>query len=227
MCDLNQLVRSSVAVLLDFDGPVCHLYAGHPASQVAARLRVFLHDRGVTLPDQLTDNRDPLEVLRWSSMAYPDLTASVEDLLRAEEAVAARSAEPTAYAADVVETVSRTGKLVGIVSNNGEPAIRQYLALHVLPVDVVVGRAYADPDRMKPDPAPVAAAVAELGVAPADCLLIGDSPSDIAAARAAHLHGVGYAKPPTRQAGLIEAGAEVVIHSMNELVRALRSAVEG
>jgi hypothetical protein len=41
---LVEIFETTRCVLLDFDGPVCDVYAGHPASQVAEELRQQLVD---------------------------------------------------------------------------------------------------------------------------------------------------------------------------------------
>jgi HAD-hyrolase-like len=64
--DLARLAAESDAILLDFDGPVCGLFAGYPASRIAGELVGLLQRRGVALPRQLPSETDPLEVLRWA-----------------------------------------------------------------------------------------------------------------------------------------------------------------
>ncbi|GAB3399189.1 HAD family hydrolase [Flindersiella endophytica] len=216
---LSRLLRESVALLLDFDGPICSVFAGRPASMVAFRLRAFLEQENVRVPPRLAGGSDPLEVLRWVSAAHPGLTPRVEDRLRAEEAAAVQTAAPTSGATRVIAAARRAGMAVAVVSNNAEPAISSYLSRQGLArdVDVVVGRAYSDPDLMKPNPAPVRKAVAALDVSPAACVLVGDSRSDIEAARAAQVTGVGFAKSPDRRRRLVEAGAAVVVGAMREL----------
>lgn len=76
---------------------------------------------------------------------------------------------------------------------------------------------------MKPNPAPVLKAIAALDVSPAACVLVGDSRTDIEAARAAQVRGIGYAKAPERREGLVEAGAVVVVDAMSELSVALEA----
>src|ERR1043165_1830612 len=67
-------------VLLDFDGPVCGLFAGRPAPRVAARRGEVLADGGVSVPEALVSLGDPLEVLRWAAdRRDPALTRTVED----------------------------------------------------------------------------------------------------------------------------------------------------
>jgi HAD superfamily hydrolase (TIGR01509 family) len=117
--------------------------------------------------------------------------------------------------------VSISGRAVAIVSNNSAEAVSAYFVARRLTgyVHPVIGRAYADPLRMKPNPAPVLAAVQELRAEPADCLLVGDSASDIEAARSAGVPVVGYANKRGKRERL--ALADVVIDSMADLATAL------
>ncbi|MEU8045890.1 HAD-IA family hydrolase [Micromonospora echinofusca] len=76
----------------------------------------------------------------------------------------------------------------------------------------------AAPERMKPDPFPVLAAGRELGAEPAECVLVGDSVSDIEAAHAAGVAAIGYANKPGKRERF--DAADAVIDSMAELVTA-------
>ncbi|OKJ44696.1 hypothetical protein AMK25_16985 [Micromonospora sp. TSRI0369] len=62
--DLGRLLSEVGAVLLDFDGPVCSIFAGYPAPQVAAELVDVLLQRGVDVSPDLASEPEPLEVLR-------------------------------------------------------------------------------------------------------------------------------------------------------------------
>ncbi|MQA87252.1 MAG: HAD-IA family hydrolase [Streptosporangiales bacterium] len=223
---LATLVDSSDAILLDFDGPVCSVFAGYPAEEVASQLRQFLLDRSVVLPPELSRGRDPLKVLRWVGEYRPGLTRALDDLLSVAEITAVQTATPTRHAHDVILAADRTRRSVAIVSNNAEAAIIRYLALHGLStvVTLVVGRAYADPARMKPHPDAVVRAVKALGKTAGACLLVGDSVADIKASRSAGVHPVGYAKTPSRRPLLVEAGAEVVVHDLGDIAAALDAA---
>jgi beta-phosphoglucomutase-like phosphatase (HAD superfamily) len=83
----------------------------------------------------------------------------------------------------------------------------------------IVGRPHAEPGLMKPDPGVVLAAVRALNVAPSSCTLIGDSLTDIEAARAASVGIVGYANRPWK----VEAffGADAVVTLMGDVANAL------
>lgn len=73
-----------------------------------------------------------------------------------------------------------------------------------------------DTARLKPDPEPILAALARVGVAPGSAWMVGDGPQDIAAARAASVfavwcrHGYGRAE-----------GADLTIDALDELIQYL------
>jgi hypothetical protein len=52
-------------LLLDFDGPICSIFAGYPAPRVAAELVALLDVEGVAVPPEVRGEGDPLAVLRW------------------------------------------------------------------------------------------------------------------------------------------------------------------
>ncbi|MEV4714664.1 HAD family phosphatase [Micromonospora sp. NPDC049374] len=218
--DLGQLLGEVDALLLDFDGPVCSIFAGYPASQVAAELVDVLRRHGVDVPPELASEPDPLEVLRRTGAAGDQaVTQAVEDALCAAERRAVETAEPTPYGREVIVAARQAGLPVAVVSNNSAGAVSAYLAAHRLAtyVSPVVGRAYADPSRMKPDPGPILQAVYALSQSPHRCVLVGDSLSDIEGARAAGVLVVGYANKAPKVEAFREAGADVVITSMGEI----------
>lgn len=222
--DLGRLLGEVGAVLLDFDGPVCSIFSGYPAPQVAAELVAVLRRRGIDVPADLASEPDPLEVLRRTGAAGDHgITRAVEDALCAAERRAVETAEPTPFGREVIVAAQQAGMPVAAVSNNSAGAVTAYLAAHRLAgyVSPVVGRAYADPDRMKPNPQPILQAVHALGERPARCVLIGDSLSDIEGARAAGVAVVGYANRPAKIDAFRLAGAGAVVTSMGEIAGVL------
>jgi phosphoglycolate phosphatase-like HAD superfamily hydrolase len=107
------------------------------------------------------------------------------------------------------------------VSNNSAQAIRHYLTVARLDeqIHTVIGRATDDPARMKPDPAPVLAALTALEADPADAVFIGDTPADVDAGHAARVPVIGFANKPGKADRL--AKADAIITSMADLVAAL------
>ncbi|MFV2019912.1 HAD family hydrolase [Micromonospora sp. LOL_023] len=209
-------------LLVDFDGPVCKVFANHPAPQVAATLRRLLVDQGVTVPPDLLDEPDPLAVLRWSAtLNRPAIVRQVDDALRTAELDAVTVAEPTPYAREVIVAAHHAQRGITIVSNNSADAVNRYLIAQQLDayINPVIGRPHADPAGMKPNPAPVIAAICELRAHPEDCVLIGDSPTDIEAAQAVGVPAIGYANKPRKYHSLSRSDA--IISSMAEVVAAL------
>ncbi|AVT39139.1 HAD family hydrolase [Plantactinospora sp. BB1] len=221
---LGRLLAEGGPLLLDFDGPVCSIFAGYPAPKVAAELVGVLRLRGVEVQPALANETDPLEVLRWTGATGDnDLTRAVEDALCAAERQAAASADPTPYGREVIVAARQAGLPVAVVSNNSASAVAAYLAAHRLAgyVSPVVGRAYAEPARMKPNPDPILQAVRSLGESPSRCVLIGDSLSDIEGAHAAGVRIIGYANRRAKIDSFNAAGADVVITSMREVAQHL------
>jgi beta-phosphoglucomutase-like phosphatase (HAD superfamily) len=222
--DLARLLADRRCILLDFDGPVCGIFANHSAAEVASSLRVEMQKAGVEIPSSLLDERDPLEVLRWTSaLSKPDIVRLVETKLCAEELTAACTAVPTRFGREVIVAAFEAGKPAAIVSNNSAGAIGAYVARHRLSAYAmpISGRTFARPDLMKPNPEPILRAAKSIGALPADCVLIGDSLADIEGARAAEMPVIGFANRSQKVKPFTEAGATLVVTSMAEIAIAL------
>ncbi|MCZ7434859.1 HAD family phosphatase [Micromonospora sp. WMMC241] len=228
--NLGRLLGQVGAVLLDFDGPVCSIFAGYPAPKVAAELVDVLRRRGIDVPPDLAGEPDPLEVLRRTGAAGDQgVTQAVEDALCAAERRAAASAETTRYGREVIVAARQAGLSVAVVSNNSAGAVSAYLSAHRLAgyVSPVIGRAYAEPARMKPNPDPILQAVRALGESSDRCVLVGDSLSDIEGAQAAGVRAIGYANRPAKAEALRAAGADALITSMGTIAKALIDPADG
>lgn len=214
-----RVFRRTRHVLLDFDGPVCSVFARVPAPSVAARLAGLLRAAGVALPAG-TRLDDPIEVFRVAASLHPALAERIEAALSEAELAASRSAVPTPDVHDFVRACRRVGRSVAVVSNNAEPAVRGFLAAHGLGdgVGPVVGRTTADPALLKPSPHLVLLAIDAMGADPADCTMIGDSVSDVESARAAGARCIGYANGPGKDRRLAEAGADGIITTLADLL---------
>lgn len=222
--DLAAVLSAKTSILLDFDGPVCSIFANLSAPDVAASLRATLAAGGVAIPPELAEERDPLEVLKWTAtLERPNLVREVESRLCSEEAAAARTAKPTPFGREVIIGAYEAGKPIAIVSNNSAPAIQLYLARQRLsrygmPVS---GRVFARPDLMKPNPEPILTAAKAMSASPEDCVLIGDSLADINGAHAAGVAVIGYANRPEKVERFAAAGANIVITTMADAALAL------
>ncbi|WP_157631609.1 HAD family hydrolase [Catelliglobosispora koreensis] len=199
-------------MLLDFDGPVCSVFAGLPDTEVANRLRKVLRDKGVNVSDDVEGTNDPMAVLEFAA-GQLELVPDVEDVLIAGERQAVLSAEPTPFATDFMAAVRASGKRLAIVSNNSASAIRDYLTIvgAVTHVEFIAGRAYGRPDLMKPHVFPVREALRALGMPAGTAVLIGDSVSDIEVSNRAGVASIGYANKPGKAERLHAAGATAIV----------------
>jgi phosphoglycolate phosphatase len=173
------------AIILDFDGPMCNVFAGYPASDVAAAVHTeFGLDTG---------SDDPL-----SYLAVPELAPvidQVHEFITRHETQAVESAVETKG----LRTLLETPLAVAVASNNSTEAIERWLELNGLTTRIqhVEGR---NPRAMKPHPTALLNCASKLGLQVNDCLFIGDSRTDAEAAAAAEMPFYGYANKPAKLA---------------------------
>lgn len=120
-------------------------------------------------------------------------------------------------ALEVVEALATRGHPIGIVTAKIQQGARRTLAhTGLLPlVHAIVG---ADScANAKPHPEPVLVALAALGASPSEAILIGDSPHDIAAAKAAGARGVGALWGACGREALAAAGADELLADVREV----------
>ncbi|WDM14738.1 HAD family hydrolase [Streptomyces lavenduligriseus] len=221
---LSEVIEATRTVLFDFDGPVCDVFAGQPAPEVARHLADALTRHDATLGAKASGVDDPMEILRLAPQGgEPAVRTIEEELTKAEVTAVKLAGAPIRGAVAALEAAQSSGRKVAIVSNNSTACVRTFLMLHDLRhlVDAVVGRAPYWPDLMKPDPHSLLKAAAQLGTRPRNCTLIGDSVTDVEAAQAAGSHSIGYANKPGKEGTLGDAGADVVITTMTAVAEAL------
>jgi HAD superfamily hydrolase (TIGR01509 family) len=219
---LAAILDATTHVLLDFDGPVCDVFAGYPAQHIAEHLRHLLTDtHDLVLPDDVLTTEDPLHVIRRTADLAPQLSTTLDTALRAAELQAIATAAPVPGSTELLTACHATGRPVAIVSNNSAEAIHAYLKLHDLSelVGHVQGRDRYDPNLMKPNPRPLLEALTALDAKPDDAVLIGDSLTDIQAAQAAHVRVIAYANRPHKTVEL--ADADALTTSMQTITRTI------
>lgn len=206
-------------VILDFDGPICHLFAGHPAAGIAAQMRIEAERFLGSLPRESAEETDPHRLL----VDLHDRVPGLEAFLSAQEEKAAATAVPTPGAAALVRALSSGGRGPAVASNNCASAVRRHLADQGLldtciPTAAVIGRDPSSVPTMKPAPHLVLHAASALATVPADCVMIGDSENDVLAARSAGVPFIGYASRAEKYLRLRNAGADIVIDSLAALL---------
>lgn len=220
---LSDVLRPVKHVLVDFDGPVCSVFAGLPAAEVAERLRTALLTNGEEVPASCEAETDPLALLRHLSIERPDLAAATDTALTRLEEEAVQLARPTLGGESVLRACATSGRTVWLVSNNASSAIQAYLNLHGLSDQVtgVFGRVPGDPSSMKPSPRLLLDAMDAATARPAECIFIGDAVRDVEAGDAAGVATIGYANKPGKDVALAAAGAVTVVGSMQFIADAL------
>jgi pyrophosphatase PpaX len=212
-------VRHSV-VLFDLDGTLIDSGAIIVASMRHAASTVLGRD----IPDeQLT-----------AAVGGPGLVAQMRalDESRVDELVDAYRAhneplhaqlEPCAGIEDALRALRDDGRRLGIVTAKRHATVR--LAFEVLPqleefFEVVVGA--DDTERHKPNPDPILAALDRLGASPQEAAYVGDSPFDVAAARAAGVTAIAVAWGGIHTAErLSREHPDALVHTAEELVDVL------
>ncbi|GIF09514.1 HAD family hydrolase [Actinoplanes siamensis] len=227
--NLTDLLTNADCLLIDFDGPICSVFAGYPARTIAEEMRALAQQLGgADLAQPFTDLPfDPLEILvAVAAVADENLLREVSDACRDAEVKAVASATPTRGAADVLRAAHAAGRSVAIVSNNSGEAIEAYLHQHDLLrcIDGIAARYDGmDPRLLKPNPYLVERGPTTARASRDTAIFIGDSVTDIEAGQAAHIPTVGYANKPGKHQRLTDAGADVVIDSMHAIAKALHT----
>ncbi len=223
---LRDLLSQVRTLLLDFDGPVCSIFAGYPAATIADELRRLITSQGIQVPQAVRTEDDPLQVLRGSDeLGGEALAGLIGDALRDREVIATETAEPTQGFAGVLSAAEETGRRLAIVSNNSAAAVEKYLTRggFVTEFEHISARHNGmRPHLLKPDAHLVTLALTAMHADRHSTALVGDAASDIRAAQAAGIRSIGYANKPGKQAALSEAGADTIITTLDDLSLALR-----
>lgn len=148
--------------------------------------------------------------------------AYTEQILTAYEIIAATTAPSTAGAQALIEIWKESGRKLAVVTNNSYAAAEVYLTKNKLynKFDYIAGRRSSDLSALKPGTAIVAEATRALG-----CdryALIGDSKSDIIAAKKLGINSIAFANKRSKQEDGYFADADVVVDSLNAAIQAIK-----
>ena len=117
---------------------------------------------------------------------------------------------------ELLGSLHAKGWRLGVATGKSDRGLTGCLVKHGI-FDLFVTLQTADRHPSKPDPAMLAAAMAEAGAGPAETVMIGDTAFDMAMARAAGCRAIGVAWGYHAPAELLEAGAEAVAQTTAEL----------
>ena len=226
---LRELITPVRYVLWDLDGPICRLFSGHPAHQVARDLVELIDRRGLggLLKERERNTVDPQAVLLGLGRRHPrsDLIVDLEKWLTQQELTAAPKAYPTTWADPLIRTWSRRATFA-ITTNNSALAAARYIETRGLTdcFPYMYGRT-RDLDLMKPHPHILRQALNAMGADPSRSLMLGDAPTDFEAARDAGVPFLGYARNERNLKALREAGVPLphTVDSLKPVLDVLRA----
>lgn len=177
------------AVLFDLDGTIANTIP-----LIIASYRHTLAKHRLRVPDDA-------EITSWIGRTLHDQFGRLVPAGEVEGVVETYSAWQMAHlpelltpfegVSDLLQALADAGVRAGIVTSKRRgPALR---TIEHLGLDrwLAVAAAYEDTPRHKPDPAPLLAGAATLGFEPGTTVYVGDVPTDLTAARAAGMAGIG------------------------------------
>ncbi|MBV7702843.1 HAD-IA family hydrolase [Nocardia nova] len=216
------LVASRRALLLDFDGPICAVFSDLTNREAARRLA---HQLDSPVPTAIAETVDPFDVLQFAATLGTPTADKIERAFRRIEVEAVATSRPTPDSETVIRHASKQRRAVAIVSNNSADAIAAYLAHHELSNDVssIFARTSADVSKLKPNPYLLNQALSTLDLSTHEAVFVGDSVTDIEAARAAHVAPIAFANRAEKIDRFAPYAPDAVITSMAELAEALQS----
>ncbi|MFC7807424.1 SAV_2336 N-terminal domain-related protein [Streptomyces olivaceus] len=194
------LVSGARCVLLGFDDVLARLYRPAAEREVLLDvLRLFADERdpedalaGLPLPRAATDGyAGTLDFVR--ALAGHRLAPDVRLRLDRHEARAARTARPVPLADRLVQALDTRGVPVAVVTDRAPAPVASYLRRRGL-LECLRGDVHGrdtDLTRLMPDPDVLHRALERLDADAGDCVLVGSSVAEQAAARAAGLPFVG------------------------------------
>lgn len=196
-----QLIAESKGLLLDFDGPVCDVYAGSDPARIAREVAAAF--------DLEVETDDPLDLITHA-IATGGPVDAIHHALTMTEIEAVRTATETPGARRLLEEYHGP---VAIVSNNATGAIDAWLTRTGLrsSIEVITGR---DPRHMKPDPRSLEIAIETIGCQPEGCIFVGDSMSDIEAALRADVPMIALANRQPKRRAFEQHGSALIIDSV-------------
>jgi HAD superfamily hydrolase (TIGR01509 family) len=212
-----QVFAAAQLVMIDFDGPVCSVFASFAPAAAAEAMRASLQGRGARVAAAWNSVPDPHALIALIGESGDQEALSVaENCLTRTETHAVGSAAMTDGLREFLESLHNRNW--AIVSNNSTDSITHYFSIiQAQQPPAIFGRVPNRPDLMKPSPFLLNQALRSLGGKPEEAVFLGDSASDVTAGLAARVPTIGYANKPGKRQTLEAAGATNVIDTLAAL----------
>lgn len=165
--------------VFDFDGTIANLFSKKKMQELSNRLSEGLSEKG--FPDYFGNAFEILDQIWRSSMAPSQkniLLSYADGLISYYERRYALDCEPVEGAVECLEKLHREGFGVGIVTNNSESCVNQFIKTRLSFSPPVVGRNVGAMEKMKPRAFPIIELASFFGCGTDRILLIGDSLQD-------------------------------------------------
>ena len=208
------------AFLFDFDG----LILDTEFASRAGWQRLY-HEHGHELPTDLWATLVGTTHAPWDPMTHleelvgePLERDALNERRYAHEIALIEAEELRPGIADYIAAARQHGLKRAIVSSSN----REWVDMHLERLEKAVGwdaicTADRDRARAKPSPTLYLEALEQLGVAASEAVAFEDSPNGVLAAKAAGVYCVAVPNEVTRELGLEEAGADLVLDSLADL----------
>jgi pyrophosphatase PpaX len=208
---------SARAVLFDWDGTLLNSYE----ADLRAYLSMF-HTLGIHWTEQeLARHYSPNWLRVYRAARLPRSKWMEADRLWTR-AYKGENPPLLAGARRVVRLLARKYEL-GIVTSGNRPRVRRQLREHQLTGYFSACVCSEDAVKKKPHPEPLQLALKRLRRDPEHCVYVGDTAEDIEMARSAGVRAIGVLGPFPTAARLRAAKPEVLLNSVGELPKYLRT----
>ena len=211
--------------VFDCDGTLCDGQAA-----VCAAMDWAFAETGLPAPDrQLVRRTVGLSLPQAVALLAPELLPEKQgDIVEAYKQAFRRAREDGSLREPLFDGIARVltearagGWLLGVATGKSDRGLRSTLASHGI-TELFITSQTADRHPSKPHPAMLEAAMAEAGAEAAGTVMIGDTVYDMEMARALGVRALGGAWGYHAPAELLEAGADIVAQTPEELGEILR-----
>ncbi len=205
------------AVVFDFDGTLAETNIDF----ALMRRRVLEVVERWGLSDRIQPRRYILEIVDdAAALLEPEdaarLRAEAAEAMVQVELLSTSTACPYPGVPEALAHLRACGRRVGIITRNCRVGVASVIDRHPLDHEVLLTR--DDVERVKPDPEHLHLALEELGVSPAETLMVGDHITDIETGQAAGAFTAGVLTANTTREQFEEIGADLVLDSVADLV---------
>ncbi|MFH8729961.1 SAV_2336 N-terminal domain-related protein [Streptomyces sp. NPDC017964] len=228
----DDVLSGAEKFLLGFDGLLVRLYTDRTARNAASELTALITElrdpeealNGTALLANVTHREEgvhPLDVLRTFAR-HPRLAGPLLERLDQIELRALRSARPVRESDLLLRTLNSTGRPVAVVSDVSGLVVRSYLESRSLTVRAGVHGRTDNASHLMPNPDALHRALHQPGSPTPHAVLIGSTPTELAAAQTIGLPFIAHTPTPRTHDRLRAAGAHHTVRNLTEIVDALR-----